>query len=215
MARPLKRGLAYFPLDTDLFGNRKILRILDKYGCESIAVYLSALCEIYSSEGYYILFDQNLCFDIGFTLRLDEKRVKEILTFCVQIRLFDEKLLKEHQVLSSAGIQRRYVEVNKRYGKKHIDPNFVLDEKVGGIATKTTVFDTKTHPKEGVLVEKEGVLSAKTPTKGKGKGNNIKKEKIKKEKKYETEPEQMSSRDEDARRQAELRKMLEAATTNQ
>ena len=48
MARPRKRGLAYFPLDTDLFGDRKIQRLLKKYGNDGVMTYLAVLCETYS-----------------------------------------------------------------------------------------------------------------------------------------------------------------------
>ena len=47
MARPLKKGLGYFPLDTDLYSDRKIQRLLRKYGCKGICIYLAILCEIY------------------------------------------------------------------------------------------------------------------------------------------------------------------------
>ena len=54
MARPLKKGLGYFPLDTDLYSDRKIQRLLRKYGCKGICIYLAILCEIYREKGYYI-----------------------------------------------------------------------------------------------------------------------------------------------------------------
>ncbi|MDB8996972.1 DUF4373 domain-containing protein [Parabacteroides distasonis] len=35
MARPIKKGLDYFPLDTDLLSNRKIRQIKRKYGSDA------------------------------------------------------------------------------------------------------------------------------------------------------------------------------------
>lgn len=201
MARPLKRGLAYFPLDTDLFGNRKILRLLDKYGCEGTLTYLAALCEIYSSEGYYVPFDPNLCFDIAFTLRLDETLVNEILNFCVKIRLFDDKLLKQSGVLSSESIQKRYREIAKRTNRK-LNP-----------ALHTLGINSDKTP---VLFEETPVLSEETPTKGKGKGKENKTEKVtRKLETYGKQPETTTACGDDAGRHAELQRMLEAATANQ
>lgn len=47
MSRPVKIGLNYFPLDSDLFGNRKIQRLLEEYNSEGIATSTAILCDIY------------------------------------------------------------------------------------------------------------------------------------------------------------------------
>ncbi|MDR1623767.1 MAG: DUF4373 domain-containing protein, partial [Tannerellaceae bacterium] len=175
MARPAKRGLSYFPLDTDLLGNRKIRRLLDKFGCEGMTAYFAILCEIYAAEGYFIPFNRNLCFDIAYMLHLDEARIREILTFCVEIELFDAGLLEKHQVLSSEGIQKRYLEVAKRL-KRRGDTEVLTFEKTEVIDEKTGVISAKT----GVITEETPVIDGNNYTKGKGKGKEIKKEKIKK-----------------------------------
>lgn len=54
MARPLKKGLGYFPLDTNMLSDRKIQRLVHRYGCKGICTYLTVLCEIYGERGYYI-----------------------------------------------------------------------------------------------------------------------------------------------------------------
>ena len=53
MARPIKKGLNYFPLDTDLLSNRKIRQIKCKYGSDAFLLYIALLCDIYAN-GYYI-----------------------------------------------------------------------------------------------------------------------------------------------------------------
>jgi hypothetical protein len=218
MARPIKRGLSYFPLNTDLFGNRKIRRLLDRYGCEGATAYLSVLCEIYAEEGYFVPFNRNLCFDIAYLLHLDETRIEEILAFCVNIELFDTEILAKHQALSSQGIQKRYIEVAKRLNRKGVTEALTF-EKAPGIFSKETGVSSK---ETGVLLEETGVSSRNNPTKGNKK--KIKKEKTKKENskvgtvkietKHETKSKQASSTDEDAERNAELRRMFEAATAS-
>ena len=116
MARPLKKGLSYFPLDTQFWCDRKTQRLKQRYGCDGICVYLSILCEIYGRNGYYADFDSDFCFDIGFTVGLDERRVREIVDFCVHIRLFDGTMLKQQRILTSVGIQSRFEEISKRTG---------------------------------------------------------------------------------------------------
>lgn len=146
MARPFKVGLSYFPLDTDFFSDRKIQRLARKYGCNGICTYQAVLCEIYRENGYYISFDENFYFDIGFTLGLDEALVKEIIVFCVQLRLFDSELMESYRVLSSIGIQRRFREVNKRRWCE-IKPELEIPETEVNV-TETPVSAATTPTKE-------------------------------------------------------------------
>ena len=127
MARPLKKGLGYFPLDTDLYSDRKIQRLLRKYGCKGICIYLAILCEIYREKGYYISYDSDFCFDISVILGLDEATVSEAVLYCIDLQLFDRELLEYRQVLSSLAIQRRFREISKRLGIK-IDPDLEIPD---------------------------------------------------------------------------------------
>ena len=97
MSRPIKKGLSYFPLDTDILSDRKIRRLFQNYGCEGFSTYMAILCEAYGTTGYYVRYTDDFCFDIGFTLNLKEERVREIIGFCVEIRLFNRDLLGNQQ----------------------------------------------------------------------------------------------------------------------
>lgn len=63
MAIPFKKGLEYFPLDSNFLSNWKTQRLIHRFGCNGICVYLGILCEIYGENGYYIPFSDNFCFD--------------------------------------------------------------------------------------------------------------------------------------------------------
>lgn len=176
MARPFKKGLGYFPLDTDFMSNRKIQRLMQRYGCNGIGVYVCILCEIYGENGYFIPFDTDFCFDISFTLGLEEKLIREIVSFCVQIHLFDSELMEYNQILSSEGIQARYKEISKR-SSHTIDPTIDLSRKEylpAAPAPKNEVNATKTDvsvTEIGVNVAETPVFAAKTPTNGNGNTN--------------------------------------------
>jgi hypothetical protein len=177
MARPIKRGLTYFPLDVDLFGNRKIRRLIDKFGCEGALVYFAILCETYAVEGYFIPYRRTLCFDIAYLLHLDEACVKEVLTFCVKIELFDAKMLKKNQVLSSVSIQKRYLEVAKRLRRRG-DTEVLNFESIGVIAEQNKVIAEQTP----VVVEQTPIIVSNKYTKErKEKEIKTNKEKTKKE----------------------------------
>lgn len=105
MSRPIKKGLSYFPLDTDMLSDRKIRRLFQNYGCEGFSTYMAILCEAYGTTGYYIRYTDDFCFDIGFTLNLKEEQIREIIGFCVEIRLFNQELFALQGILTSFGIQ--------------------------------------------------------------------------------------------------------------
>ena len=54
MSRIKKRGLDYFPLNTDFMHDRLVRRIMKREGDGSFAILLGALSCIYSDEGYYV-----------------------------------------------------------------------------------------------------------------------------------------------------------------
>ena len=149
MSRPIKKGLSYFPLDTDMLSDRKIRRLFQNYGCEGFSTYMAILCEAYGTTGYYIRYTDDFCFDIGFTLNLKEEQIREIIGFCVEIRLFNQELFALQGILTSFGIQSRYREINKR-SISRISPEWEIREETAPIST---------------------VLATETAPKGKGKGN--------------------------------------------
>ena len=53
MARPIKKGLDYFPLNTDFMNNRTIRRLKRKGGFKAIVLYMDLLCDIYANS-YFI-----------------------------------------------------------------------------------------------------------------------------------------------------------------
>ena len=178
MARPQKKGLGYFPMDTDFLSDRKIQRLIRRYGCDGICTYLCVLCFIYGENGYFIRYDSDLCFDISFKLGLDEELVQEIVCFCVQIRLFDEELLAARQILSSRGVQDRFKEISKS-SPRTILPEFDLSLKkefsgvnnaeTGVSMTKTPdpgALLTRNEPKTDINTHKTGVSVTKTPDPG-------------------------------------------------
>ena len=114
MARPPKSGLEYFPLDTDFFSDRKIRRARRVFGDKSVMVFQYLLCEIYREKGYYVVFEDSLLIDVANEFGYTENLVKDIILFCANAELFDIRLLEQYGILTSEGIQRRYVEIIKQ-----------------------------------------------------------------------------------------------------
>jgi len=215
MPRPVKKGLSYFPLDTDFMRDRKVQRLILAYGADGIAVFIGVLCEVYMTNGYYLPVTEEVYFDIGFTLQMSEERVKMIVDYCVKIRLFDDKMFNSKRILTSVGVQQRYLFICKQL-KRQLDKGFLIAEVEEVNSAKTGVFSEIT----GVSSVKTPVSSGDNPTKGKGNKKEIKKEKkkeIKKEINYENKQSGANEKDQPtddgatARRQELLQMAREAA----
>ncbi len=109
--RNVKRGLLFFRLDCDILRDRKIKRLLRRYDSDGLLVYICLLCEIYRDNGYYLNMDDDVVPDIADTCGLDENRAADVLRECVSLGLFDSMLLASVGVLTSRGIQARYLDI--------------------------------------------------------------------------------------------------------
>lgn len=66
------------------------------------------LCNIYRDKGYYILWDEDLPFDIADRVGVSEGAVSEVVQKAIQVGFFDPSLHKAHKILTSLEIQKRY-----------------------------------------------------------------------------------------------------------
>lgn len=84
MSRIKKRGLDYFPLNTDFMHDRLVRRIMKREGDGSFAILLGALSCIYADEGYYVCADELFYEDLSACLyEKTAADVKRILALAV------------------------------------------------------------------------------------------------------------------------------------
>lgn len=127
MARIKKRGLDYFPLNTDFIQDRLVRRIMKREGDGALAILLGALSCIYAGEGYYVSADELFYEDLSANLyEKDANDVKRILALAVEYGIFDAVLFGEYHILTSAEIQSQYIFSTKRRKSSVIDPLYCL-----------------------------------------------------------------------------------------
>lgn len=129
MSRPIKKGLTYFPFDVDIFQDGKIRRLRSRYGNDGIIAYIYLLCSVYSSEGYYLNYDDDFLELMADDLQMSVNNIGQILNYLLSRSLFDDILFQSVKVLSSTGIQRRYQEAIKTKALKNpvtVNKNFWL-----------------------------------------------------------------------------------------
>jgi len=136
MARPKKQGLDYFPMDTDIFSDRKIRKLLKDHGSKGFTIFNFVLCEIYRDKGYFVLCDADFIFDVSDKLNMAESTVQETINFCVSNGLFDERVFDVKNILTSSAIQLRYKSAKR--GK------IVFDSEIEVFATETIINETIT-----------------------------------------------------------------------
>lgn len=114
MARPIKQGLSYFPFDVSFFSDRKVRKIIRGCGPGSPTILICLLCNIYEDQGYYILWDEELPFDIADTVGVSEGAVKELINKAVNVDFFDKEMFEKEHILTSRGIQSRFIESTRK-----------------------------------------------------------------------------------------------------
>jgi len=117
MGRPIKQGLEYFSLDVRMFSDIKIRKLIKYHKAQAVSVYMTLLCRIYE-KGYFIEYDNDLPFIISEDCGLEEDTIVDIINYCMEVGLFDEGMFKQHKVLTSHGIQDRYVQACAKTKRK-------------------------------------------------------------------------------------------------
>ncbi|MEQ3347206.1 DUF4373 domain-containing protein [Peptoniphilus senegalensis] len=152
MARPLSRGIEYYPLDVDFLNDLKIKKIMKSCGPNSIAIIILLLGNIYGDEGYFMKWDEDVCFLVADAVGAKEVYVKEVLKKCLQVDLFSSELFEKYKIITSKGIQKRFFEITKRRKRETLINKYLLVTvtETGVIVAETPITVTET----GVIVSK-------------------------------------------------------------
>lgn len=148
MARPIKDGVDYFPFDVDFFQDKKIRILKSEFGSKGIAVLIALFCEIYRTHGYYLKWDDDDCFLMADAVGCGctPEHIKQVVQGCLRRSVFDDRVFQVFGVLTSAGIQRRYIRMlNSRTSITIIQEYWLLNNENSndvptGVLDKITFF---------------------------------------------------------------------------
>lgn len=129
MARPLKDGVDYWNEDCYFYSNNKIRLLRSEFGANGMYMLNYILCEIYK-EGYYAVCDKDWCGLVsdGAVCGGSPNFVEELIKGCVRRSFFDKRVFDTFGVITSRGIQKRYIRMlNKRVEIRMIKEYFLLD----------------------------------------------------------------------------------------
>lgn len=113
MARPVKEGLDYFPLDVDIFDDEVIDGISGEFGIKGELAVIKLLCAVYK-KGYFIVWNDLMQAQIAKRIQGSKDLANQIVNRLVEWGFFDKALFNSAKVLTSVGIQNRFLEATKR-----------------------------------------------------------------------------------------------------
>lgn len=126
MARPLKQGVDYFPLDVHLDDKFKFIQI--KYGLEGFAIIIKLLQQIYSC-GYWYQWGEDEQLIFKNENHVSCETLNGVMSEALKREIFSQEMLDKYQILTSSGIQKRYKEiVRRRKDIKIITEYLVIDD---------------------------------------------------------------------------------------
>lgn len=148
MARPIKKGLDYFPVDVGIMADKKLRRIKMEYGHMGFSVYFALLCLIYEDEGYFIDYSDNNKDDViwGIMEYLQGRHqptaetIADVIERLVACELFSGEQFSSN-ILTSKRIQSTYYMATVE--RKTIDVNFdiwLLSEEEMRAMSKSSVI---------------------------------------------------------------------------
>ena len=152
-------------MDVDFFADEKIAAISGEFGIKGEITAIKLLCAVYRN-GYFILWNEPLKYKLLRDLPgVSPKLIDQIVNRLVRWGFFDETLFDSVKVLTSRGIQKRFLSITRRRGLPH-DAKYLLAENgCNGVIgdnnqAATELLSTKT-PQRKV---KKRILSTTTTT---------------------------------------------------
>lgn len=107
-------GIMYFPLNVNFFDDAPIELVEAKCGLAGITAVIKLLCKMYKEKGYYLLWDKEQCTLFAHKTGIEETNMEKIICILIDKGFFDRKYYEEQYVLTSATIQKVWLEATKR-----------------------------------------------------------------------------------------------------
>lgn len=155
MARPIKTGLDYFPLDVVIDDNVELLEA--ECGLVGYAILIKLWQKIFSN-GYYIEWNEDNAMLFARKVNVELTLVNTVVNVCLRRGLFDKNIFNNHNVLTSKGIQKRYFKIctdSKRKGLTIYKEYQLINPELIGVNTELIALNPELSTQSKVKETKE------------------------------------------------------------
>ena len=180
MARPKAKGVEYFPLDVGFLSDLKIRKIMLSCGASSIAVLIYIFAAIYRDEGYFMNVKDDDIALIALDTNLDTDYVKNVINRACEVGLFSFRIYDNFRVLTSEGIQNRYLKITERRKSVKINADINL------VNVDMMCTETRVNVAETIVNVAETPVNVYKSTQSKVKESKVKESKVKESKEKNT-----------------------------
>ena len=180
MARPKAKGVEYFPLDVGFLSDLKIRKIMLSCGASSIAVLIYIFAAIYRDEGYFMNVKDDDIALIALDTNLDTDYVKNVINRACEVGLFSFRIYDNFRVLTSEGIQNRYLKITERRKSVKINADINL------VNVDMMYTETRVNVAETIVNVAETPVNVYKSTQSKVKESKVKESKGKESKEKNT-----------------------------
>lgn len=152
MARPYRVGLDYWPMDVDYFNDPKFQFLRAKCGFKGEWICIRLLATIYRN-GYYTPWseDDQLLFAKNLNEGIRLSQVCAVVNEAIKRELFSEVMFLENSILTSRGIQTRYIKACTDSRRKivEIEPKYsLLTQKPELLPNQSELISTENTQRE-------------------------------------------------------------------
>ena len=169
MARPTAKGIEYFPLNVNFMNDLKVRKLLLSCGAQSIAVLIYLLSTIYKDEGYFIEIHEDEIDLISLDVNVTPEFVLEVINKACEVRFFDVNLYNNFNILTSKGIQERYLKITERRKNSVVITQFNL----------INVYNNSVNVNNNSINVDNNLVNVYKSTQSKVKESKVKKSKVK------------------------------------
>lgn len=169
MARPTAKGVEYFPLNVNFINDLKVRKLLLSCGAEAIAVLIYLLSTIYKDEGYYVEIHEDEIDLIALDVNVTPEFVLEVINKACEVRFFDVNLYENFNILTSKGIQERYLKITERRKNSVVITQFNL----------VNVYNNSVNVNNNSINVDNNQVNVYKSTQSKVKESKVKKSKVK------------------------------------
>ena len=123
MSRPIKQGLDYFPVDVEM--DDKIEIVEAKHGIAGFGIIIKLYQKIYK-EGYFLKWTEETALLFSKKINVDINEVNAVIEDCFCYNILDKNLYSKYKILTSAGIQKRYLFSTERRKEVNLCKNYII-----------------------------------------------------------------------------------------